>query len=313
MAVPGNNQRESCCVRVFKWIPVLFILSIVFWSYYAYIIQLCILTIEDVPKQIIYIFVYHCIYAMFLWAYWQTVLTPSGRVPDKFRLSEVEYDRILQAENEETQRLMLEDFSRNLPNLNRTVSGSVRYCEKCRLVKPDRTHHCSVCGRCILKMDHHCPWVNNCIGFTNYKFFVLFLGYALIYCIYVALTSVQYFIKFWHGTLEGTGRFHILFLFFVALMFAISLVSLFCYHCYLVLQNRTTLEAFRAPIFQTGPDKQGFDLGKYNNFREIFGVKPKLWILPIPTSLGDGVAYPTHLQHQSHMYHSMESTQTRSD
>lgn len=49
-------------------------------------------------------------------------------------------------------------------------------------------------------------------------------------------------IKHFQGTLEGgTGRFHILFLFFVAVMFAISLVSLFGYHIYLVTLNRTTL------------------------------------------------------------------------
>jgi hypothetical protein len=40
------------------------------------------------------------------------------------------------------------------------------------------------------------------------------------------------------------GRFHILFLFFVAIMFGVSLVSLFCYHCYLVSENRTTLGKF---------------------------------------------------------------------
>ncbi len=49
------------------------------------------------------------------------------------------------------------------------MQGAVRYCEKCQCIKPDRSHHCSVCEVCTLKMDHHCPWVNNCVGFANYK------------------------------------------------------------------------------------------------------------------------------------------------
>ncbi|XP_037945628.1 palmitoyltransferase ZDHHC20-B isoform X2 [Teleopsis dalmanni] len=300
----------NTCMKALKWIPVLFIGAVIAWSYYAYVVQLCIFSIENVFEKTIFLIFYHVIFFLFVWSYWNTIFTPAGKVPSNWRIPETELERIFHAENQEQQRRILESCAKSLPVSNRTLSGLVRFCEKCRIIKPDRAHHCSVCGACVLKMDHHCPWVNNCVNFTNYKFFILFLGYALLYCLYVALTSLENFIKFWRGELNGgMGRFHILFLFFVAVMFAISLVSLFGYHVYLVLMNRTTLEAFRAPIFRIGgPDKNGFNLGKYANFQEVFGDNWKLWFLPVYTSLGDGLQCTTRTQQQN--YHSMGDTQT---
>ncbi|KAJ5257027.1 hypothetical protein N7478_013131 [Penicillium angulare] len=61
-------------------------------------------------------------------------------------------------------------------------SGGSRFCKKCQCPKPDRAHHCSTCKRCVLKMDHHCPWLATCVGLYNYKAFLLFLIYTSLFC-----------------------------------------------------------------------------------------------------------------------------------
>ncbi|XP_037714389.1 palmitoyltransferase ZDHHC20-B isoform X1 [Drosophila subpulchrella] len=310
----GNDEhrrrKTPCgfCMAVFKWIPVLFITAVIAWSYYAYVVELCIRNTQNTIGMIFMLLFYHLFLTLFMWSYWRTIMTSVGRIPDQWRIPDEEVTRLFRADSPDTQKRILNNFARDLPVTNRTMNGSVRFCEKCKIIKPDRAHHCSVCSCCVLKMDHHCPWVNNCVNFYNYKYFVLFLGYALVYCLYVAFTSLHDFVDFWkvgaydnngysaQGQLNasGMGRFHILFLFFIAIMFAISLVSLFGYHIYLVLMNRTTLESFRAPIFRVGgPDKNGYNLGRYANFCEVFGDDWQYWLLPVFSSRGSGYSYPT--------------------
>ena len=80
--------------------------------------------------------------------------------------------------------------------------------------------------------------MNNCVAFSTYKFFLLFLFYALVYCLFVGSVALPHFIRFWSQELPDGPRFHVLFLFFVAVMFAISLSILFSYHCFLGASSR---------------------------------------------------------------------------
>ncbi|RXM35040.1 Calcium uptake protein 3, mitochondrial [Acipenser ruthenus] len=57
-------------------------------------------------------------------------------------------------------------------------------------------------------------------------------------------------------------------------------------------------EAFRAPAFRHGADKNGFSLGFGKNLRQVFGDEKKYWFLPVFSSLGDGCSFPTCLVNQ---------------
>jgi len=302
-------QRPCMYLTKFvKSLPVLFISGVVSWSYYAYVVCVVVTAMqESVAEQVVCAILYHITFVLFVWSYWMSIFTPSGTVPDSWVLPPSAVTSLAAAQSEDDWKNLLASFAQQMqcPVKQRSVQNAVRYCEKCQCIKPDRSHHCSVCDSCTLKMDHHCPWINNCVGFGNYKFFMLFLLYALVYCLFIAATSLRYFIDFWVNSKEfNQCKYHILFVFFVSIMFSLSVSSLFWYHVWLTLHNRSTLEQFRAPVFEGGrSDAQGWSLGKSNNFREVFGPSPWLWFLPIQTHLGNGIVFPT--RGHTNNYHSI--------
>lgn len=63
-------------------------------------------------------------------------------------------------------------------------------CTRCETFRPPRAHHCRICQRCIRRMDHHCPWINNCVGERNQKYFIQFLVYVGVLSAYAIILIV---------------------------------------------------------------------------------------------------------------------------
>ncbi|KAH6927632.1 hypothetical protein HPB50_006337 [Hyalomma asiaticum] len=258
-------------------------------AYYAYLFVFCARYVDEDALRYTLAAVFHLLLLFCLWSYAQTTFTPPPTVPSGFQFTKGERLELARCScHPQLEHAALEDMASRRGVLTRFRNGAVGCCKPCGLVKPDRCHHCS---RCVLKMDHHCPWFNNCVCFSTYKFFLLTLFYIALLAAYSMVSVTVYMLhKNPHRSLLHRSR-HVTFLLVIGGSTTVMIGGFLCMHVSLVVRNRTTLESTRLPVFRDGDDS--FDIGVRKNFLEVFGLKVALWLIPVFTSLGDGCHFPT--------------------
>jgi len=152
------------------------------------------------------------------------------------------------------------DHNQELGEVRMTVPNELaikgyRWCSTCRIVRPPRASHCSDCDNCVLRFDHHCPFVNNCVGQRNYIFFVGFTTSVCCLALIVIPTLLWYLITgagttfsnrkgvgFNDVDMNGVTRGMLITLGVAGGGSALLVTGLWLYHIFLICSGLTTRE-----------------------------------------------------------------------
>eukprot|EP01060_Flectonema_neradi_P012850 TRINITY_DN19631_c0_g1_i1.p1 TRINITY_DN19631_c0_g1~~TRINITY_DN19631_c0_g1_i1.p1 ORF type:complete len:311 (+),score=27.32 TRINITY_DN19631_c0_g1_i1:70-933(+) len=214
---------------------------------------------------------------LLLTSYLKTAFVKAGEVP----VSWVDGNTF---ESYDIEERPLPPFSANkLQCFEKRFNGTQRYCGVCKAYKPDRCHHCDMCGQCVLRMDHHCIFVANCVGHHNYKHFVLFLFYIVVNGGWVVFRNASFLGRTKIRLSEFSCTAAIMLSSIMAACGGFVMFFFLLMHCYLIKTNKTTVDAMsRSPLSWDNSQLR-------SNIELAMGTDhPFWWFFPVTPTLPPG-------------------------
>jgi hypothetical protein len=148
----------------------------------------------------------------------------------------------------------------------RTVG--IRYCYSCCIYRGPRTHHCGICDNCVDQFDHHCPWTGTCIGWRNYRSFLVFIHAlnmtAALLVVFAVVVTCDVSKRNRMSVLNSMERLHWAPAIILGYVFLVvnSVTGLLLVHWYLIIHNLTTAEHLKRTFADT---PNVWDIGCYGN------------------------------------------------